>query len=215
MGGFFKVHIQIPRNNSSNWPKTDFLLIFWRKLSLGHMWGQRENQVNIYCFGVSKKGTECCGSHGAQAESTIARTPCVLNCVFGLFYLTSKTKQDQAIPSHCNGHWHAVFALYTGRVCIHALLCDNCNNISTMFNDWLSDSLTQTTKLSRSDRIIGSSFEIRAGRELKTDSRFSALKAPRIRFSMGLFFSFWPRAGPILWGRLLAIGESIRTIVLL
>ena len=28
MGGFFKVHIQIPRNNSSNWPKTDFLLIF-------------------------------------------------------------------------------------------------------------------------------------------------------------------------------------------
>ena len=87
-----------------------------------------------------------------------------------------KTMEDQAIPSHCNGHWHAVFALYTGRVGIHAVLCDNCNNISTMFNDWLSGSLTQTTKLSRSDRIIGSSFEIRAGRELKTDSRFSASK---------------------------------------
>ena len=62
------------------------------------MWGQRENQVNVYCFGFPKKGTECCWSHGAQAESTIARTPCILNCVFGRFYLRlSRIKQSQVI----------------------------------------------------------------------------------------------------------------------
>ena len=39
--------------------------------------------------------------HGAQAKSPVAGDPCVWKNVFGSFL--TKTKQDQALPSHVNG----------------------------------------------------------------------------------------------------------------
>ena len=44
---------------------------------------------------------ECCWSHSALAQSPFAGTPCVWRLIFWSFL--TKTKQDQAPPSHVNG----------------------------------------------------------------------------------------------------------------
>ena len=45
--------------------------------------------------------SECCWSHSSLAQSPFADTPCVWRLIFCSFL--TKTKQDQAPPSHVNG----------------------------------------------------------------------------------------------------------------
>ena len=45
--------------------------------------------------------SDCCWNHSALAQSQVASTPCVWKLIFWSFL--SKTKQDQATPSHVNG----------------------------------------------------------------------------------------------------------------
>ena len=58
--------------------------------------------LSLSVQGVPKKTlSECCWSHSALAQSPFAGTPCVLVLIFWSFL--TKTKQDQAPPSHVNG----------------------------------------------------------------------------------------------------------------
>ena len=57
----------------------------------------------IIIYRVSQKNglSECCWSHSALAQSQVAGTPCVWKLIFWSFL--TKTKPDQAFPSHVHG----------------------------------------------------------------------------------------------------------------
>ena len=58
---------------------------------------------NPLFYKVSQKNalSECCWSHSALAQSQVAGTPCVWKLIFWSFL--TKTKPDQAFPSHVHG----------------------------------------------------------------------------------------------------------------
>ena len=85
--------------------------------------------VMILNYRVSQKNalSECCWSHSALAQSPFAGTPCVWRLIFWSFL--TKTKQDQAPPSHVNGKiyshrhstqfwlWFCSFSTFFGTPC--------------------------------------------------------------------------------------------------
>ena len=69
-------------------------------------WASASSSYILFSFSiyrVSQKNalSECCWSHSSLAQSSFAGTPCVWRLIFWSFL--TKTKEDQAPPSHVNG----------------------------------------------------------------------------------------------------------------
>ena len=70
--------------------------------SLNGVVGCCNTYSNMTVQGVPKKAlSECCWSHSALAQSPFASNPYVWRSIFWSFL--TKTRQDQALPSHVNG----------------------------------------------------------------------------------------------------------------